>query len=187
MHTTILSDQELLQRIRQEDSKAFELLYEQYWHPLFSFTHRLLKSYDEAQDVVQIVFISFWEKRHHITIRQSLESYLYQAARFQSLKRIEAILNMPEQIDRIQTDFLPVFNDILNRLEEQDTLRQIQEEIQNLPQRTQEIFLLSRQQRLSISEIAHRLNISEQTVKNQLHIALKALRHSIAFLLIFHS
>jgi RNA polymerase sigma-70 factor (ECF subfamily) len=187
MHATTSSDQALLERIRQADTGAFELLYQQYWHPLFSFANKLLKSYDDAQDVVQIVFISLWEKRHTLAIHQSLESYLFQAVRFQSLKRLEAILKMPEQLDRIHADFMPVFNDILNRLQEQDLLQQIEKEIKSLPRRTQEIFLLSRHQKLSIPEIARLLNISEQTVKNQLHLALKALRHSIALLIIFHA
>ncbi|WP_223152132.1 RNA polymerase sigma factor [Chitinophaga qingshengii] len=164
--------------------EAFSLLYHQYWHPLFSFAHKLLRSYDDAQDIVQTVFISIWERRETIAIQQSVESYLHQAVRFQSLKKLESLLSSPENIDRIQEELLPTFNDILHRMQEQDLLKQLEKEISGLPPRTQEIFLLSRQYRLSIAEIALKLGISEQTVKNQLHIALKALRHSIAIILI---
>ncbi|MBC9915003.1 RNA polymerase sigma factor [Chitinophaga varians] len=185
--TTAMNDTDLLLRIQCSDMKAFDLLYNQYWHPLFSFANKLLRSYDDAQDIVQTVFVSIWERRDTITIQQSLESYLFQAVRFQSIKKLESLLSSPEQIDRIQEDLLPVFDGILNRLQEQDLSRQIQKEIAGLSPRTREIFLLSRQYKLSIGEIALKLSISEQTVKNQLHIALKALRHSIALVLIFYA
>ncbi|NLR78009.1 RNA polymerase sigma factor [Chitinophaga eiseniae] len=185
--TTEWNDTDLLHRIQQSDMKAFDLLYNKYWHPLFSFANKLLRSYDDAQDIVQNVFVSVWERRNTITIQQSFESYLFQAVRFQALKKLESLLSSPEQIDRVQEDLLPVFNDILNRLQEQDLVKQLQREISGLSPRTQEIFLLSRQYKLSIVEIARKLGISEQTVKNQLHIALKALRHSIAIALIFYS
>lgn len=185
--TTAMNDKDLLLRIQCSDMKAFDLLYNHYWHPLFSYAHKLLRSYDDAQDIVQTVFVSIWERRDTITIQQSLESYLFQAVRFQSLKKLESLLNSPEQIDRIQEDLLPVFDGILNRLQEQDLSRQIQKEIAGLSPRTREIFLLSRQYKLSITEIALKLGISEQTVKNQLHMALKALRHSIALVLIFYT
>lgn len=185
--TTEWNDTDLLHRIRQSDMKAFDLLYSKYWHPLFSFANKLLRSYDDAQDIVQNVFVSVWERRNTLTIQQSFESYLFQAVRFQTLKKLESLLGSPEQIDRVQENLLPVFNDILNRLQEQDLFKQLQKEIASLSPRTQEIFLLSRQYKLSIVEIARKLGISEQTVKNQLHIALKALRHSIAVVLIFYS
>ncbi|MBV8252001.1 MAG: RNA polymerase sigma-70 factor [Chitinophaga sp.] len=177
---------ELFLRIQYSDLEAFDLLYNKYWHPLFSFANKLLRSYDDAQDIVQTVFISIWEKRATITIQQSLESYLFQAVRFQSLKKLESLLSTPEQIERVQEELLPTFNDILHRLQEQDLVKQIQKEISSLSPRTQEIFLLSREYKLSIAEIALKLGISEQTVKNQLHIALKTLRHSIAITLIFY-
>lgn len=183
-HTTALRDTELMIRIQHSDMEAFSLLYHHYWHPLFSFANKLLRSYDDAQDIVQTVFLSIWERRNVIAIQQSVESYLHQAVRFQSLKKLESVLSSPENIDRIQEELLPAFNDILHRMQEQDLVKQLEKEISGLPPRTQEIFLLSRQYKLSIAEIAMKLGISEQTVKNQLHIALKALRHSIAIILI---
>ncbi|NML39615.1 RNA polymerase sigma-70 factor [Chitinophaga sp. G-6-1-13] len=182
--TTEIGDTELFIGVQRSDMEAFSLLYHQYWHPLFSFANKLLRSYDDAQDIVQTVFLSIWERRDAIVIQQSIESYLHQAVRFQSLKKLESILSSPEQIDRIQEELLPAFNDILHRLQEQDLVKQLEKEISGLPPRTREIFLLSRQYKLSIAEIALKLGISEQTVKNQLHIALKALRHSIAVMLI---
>jgi RNA polymerase sigma-70 factor (ECF subfamily) len=186
-YTTELTDKDLFLRIQHTDMKAFDLLYKKYWHPLFSFANKLLRSYDDAQDIVQTVFISVWERRETLTIRQSVESYLFQAVRFQSLKKLDLLLSSPEQIDRVKEDLLPIFNDILNRMQEKDLFKQIQKEISGLSPRTQEIFLLSRQYKLSIAEISLKLGISEQTVKNQLHIALKALRHSIALILILYS
>ncbi len=73
----------------------------------------LLRSYDDAQDIVQTVFIAVWEKRNALIIRQSFESYLFQSVRFQSLKKLESLLSSPQQLNRVRKDLLPAFNDIL--------------------------------------------------------------------------
>ncbi len=178
-------DQRLWELIRSGDENAFAIFFHKHWSSLYSLAYRLLKSYDDAQDVVQNVYISVWERRDGLTFTHSFESYLLQAVRFQCLKKLNAILDDPQSLDRVRQDFLPVFNEIWDRLGEKDLFREIEELLSPLPSRTKEIFLLSRQYQLTIPEIAQRLGISEKTVRNQLHIALKALRPSIAIALVF--
>jgi RNA polymerase sigma-70 factor (ECF subfamily) len=178
-------DQRLWELIRSGDENAFAIFFHKHWHGLFSLAYRLLKSYDDAQDIVQTVYISIWERRDTLTFNYSFENYLLQAVRFQSLKKLNAILDDPQSLDRIQQDFLPVFNEIWDRLREKELFREIEDHLSSLPSRTKEIFLLSRQYQLTIPEIAERLGISEKTVRNQLHLALKVLRPSIALALLF--
>ncbi len=187
MSTTLngSEDQRLWELIRSGDENAFTILFHKHWSSLFSLAYRLVRSYDDAQDVVQTVYISIWERRYTLTFTHSFESYLLQAVRFTSLKKLNAILDDPQSLDRVQQEFMPVFNEIWDRLREKEVFREIEDQLSSLPSRTKEIFLLSRKSQLTIPEIAEQLGISEKTVRNQLHIALKALRPSIAIALVF--
>ncbi len=177
-------DSSLWALIQSDDEHAFTRFFNKYWDNLFPFAYKLLKNYDDAQEVVQIVFISIWERRKQLTITISFESYLYQAVRYQSLKKLEEILDNPQSVDRVHQELLPVFNEIWDRLHQQELFQEIEQQLSTLSSRTSEIFLLSRKHHLTISEIAARMGISEKTVRNQLHIALKTLRHSMAMALL---
>lgn len=178
-------DFELLSRISTGDEGAFETCFNKYWHQLYAFASRILRSEEDAKDVVQVVYISLWGRREDLRIQGSLEHYLLQAVRFQSLKKLKELLDRPEDLDRVHENIIPVLNDIWEKLSTSDLYREIDLHLNELPAKTKEIFLLSRRQHLTITEIASRMNLSEKTVRNQLHIALKALRHPIAYLIIF--
>lgn len=178
-------DFELLSRISTGDESAFETCFNKYWQLLYAFASRILRSEEDAKDVVQVVYISLWGRRHDLNIQGSLEHYLLQAVRFQSLKKLKELLDRPEELDRVHDHIIPVLNDIWEKLDTSDLYREINQQLNELPPKTKEIFLLSRQQQLTIAEIAARMNLSEKTVRNQLHIALKALRQPIAYLIIF--
>ncbi|RBL89012.1 hypothetical protein DF182_20955 [Chitinophaga flava] len=177
-------DIELLHQIKAGDQKAFETCFNKHWHLLYSLAGRILKSDDDAKDVVQLVYISLWGRREQLEITGSLQHYLLQAVRFQSFKRLQEILKSPEHLDRVEEEFLPVLNSIWDKLHESDLFNEISTQLETLPPRTREMFLMSRRQQLSIAEIALRMGVSEKTVRNQLHIALKTLRHHIAVAII---
>jgi RNA polymerase sigma-70 factor (ECF subfamily) len=178
-------DIELLSQITSGNKKAFEKCFNKHWHVLFTFADKMLKSNDDAKDIVQLVFISLWGRREQLQITGSLQNYLLQAVRFQSLKRLKEIMDSPENLERVQENYLPVLNDIWDKLNETDVFKEIEEQLESLPSKTREMFLLSRRHHLSIAEIAVRMGLSEKTVRNQLHIAIKTLRHNIAIILIF--
>ncbi len=174
-----------MEQIRNGDEKAFERFFNEHWHLLFTFARKLLKSYDDAQDVVQLVCISIWERRAQLNIEGPLQAYLLQAVRFQSLKRLKEIMSKPENLDFVRENYLPAFNAIWDKLDQTDFYRELDARLGHLPPKTREIFLLSRRHHFSIAEIAGKLNLSEKTIRNQLHIALKELRHHIALAIIF--
>ncbi|MFB6456432.1 RNA polymerase sigma factor [Chitinophaga sp. Hz27] len=166
--------------IRNGDQKAFEQCFNQHWASLYAFAVKILGNTADAKDVVQQVFIAIWSRRDKLQINTSLEAYLHQAVRYQSLKKLQEILSRPERLDHVQEYVLPVLNDIWEKMDTADVFKEIDLQLDQLPQKTKEIFLLSRKHQLSITEIAGKMNLSEKTVRNQLHIALKALRHHIA-------
>jgi RNA polymerase sigma-70 factor (ECF subfamily) len=175
-----LPDVELFSKIKTGDTQAYETLFNRHWHTMFLFAHKLLRSEEEAKDITQSVFFYIWDKRGKIHIRESVQSYLLQAVRYRSLNRLKELLNTSQSLESIPEQLLPVLNDILQVIEYEELHHIVEKEVNSLPERTREIFRLSRYDQLSVREISRQLNISEQTVKNQLSIALKVLRQSIA-------
>lgn len=170
-----LSDRELFVLLKETDQQAYTEIYERYHSLLYSYAYKRLKNQLEAQDVVQDVLITLWDKREDLTLKQSLASYLYAMVRNKSLdlfarKKVEDkyLLSLQHFMDSAApADYL---------IREKDMDAFINKEIDALPPRMREIFKLSRKERLTNKEIAALLEISPHTVDTQIKRALKVLR-----------
>ncbi|UNY99788.1 RNA polymerase sigma-70 factor [Zhouia spongiae] len=157
-------------------NSAFDALYTKYWEPLFLYACKISGSKELSQDIVQEVFFSLWQHQHISDIK-NIEGYLFQSVKYQVFKsyrdkRFDTLqLNEDFEaylIDQIEGDTNEeVSNSILLKL------------LDGLPEKRKEIVYLNKFQGLSVSEIAKELDISSQTVKNQLHRALKHLKTSL--------
>ena len=171
------TDQLLLQQLSQNDQAAFTAIYERYWKTLFREAMNVLRSQKEAEDCVQELFVSLWNRRQALSV-SSLKAYLQTAIRYQCIDRIEK--------DMIRGGYL---EDFTTYLEANQTMPSIEEELyarelaanidqvmDKMPGKMREVFRLSRQEHLTHREIANRLQISEETVKKQIYLALKILK-----------
>src|ERR1700754_5125854 len=86
---TILSDADLLTLMRESDQAAFTQIYDRFSGLLYVYAFKLTGSEDDARDILQDIFISFWDRRQELELRGSLSAYLYSAVRFRFLKAIE--------------------------------------------------------------------------------------------------
>lgn len=175
---TQYTDQFLLQQLTHNDQAAFTVIYQRYWKSLFREAMNVLRSQKEAEDCVQELFVSLWKRRQTLSVSSSLKAYLQTAVRYQCIDRIEK--------DMIRGGYL---EDFTNYLAAQQALSSIEEELDarelaasidqvmdKMPGKMREVFRLSRQEHLTHREIAERLNISEETVKKQIYLALKILK-----------
>ncbi|MFY8108531.1 MAG: RNA polymerase sigma factor, partial [Bacteroidia bacterium] len=91
MSSTIyqISEEELLNRLKTGDMKAFEALYKSFHKMLWHYAKEMLKDEDEAEDTVQQLFIRIWEKRDSLLISSSFKSYLFTSVRNACLKKME--------------------------------------------------------------------------------------------------
>jgi RNA polymerase sigma-70 factor (ECF subfamily) len=176
---TNATDSLLLNLINQGRDAALTELYDRYWEAIFTYVVKVLKDEQEASDIVQETFIAIWQKRGDLADIQSLKPYLFSIARYKSLRSISLQLSQ----EKYKTSLLHYFKDYDHSPEldmissEMETF--IESHIQRLPERMREVFLLSRKEHLSYAEIAVRLNISDKTVKKQIHNALKYLRSKL--------
>lgn len=173
------NDSWLLEKIKQGDETAFRRLFDKYWQDLFKLACKRLPSREDAADIVQEVFLSLWNNIEKLNKGSDPAAYLFISLRNRTFNyyekqavRFKYLLNQP---------FNPIESEdaIVGSIQQKELQQIIAAEIEKMPGKMREIYQLSREQQLSISEIAELLMISPQTVKNQLHRALDRLRESL--------
>ena len=171
-----LPDLELQIRVKNKDSKAFEILFDRYWKQLYSFAMRIYKDEDVCQDIVQEIFISFWEKHAQETIL-NLEAYLLRAVKYRVANHIRDLKFDSTHLQILESIPYPFETD--KDLIYQDFEDIILSEIEKLPPKCRNVFMMSRFETFSNSEIAKKLNISERTVEKHISDAVKYLKLNI--------
>lgn len=172
-----LSDTSLIRAIRNGKTEAFDTLFNRYWERLYIAAYARLGNEEEAKDCVQELFYTLWEKKEEINEIENISAYLFVALR----NRIYNIYRSRQVRDKYLY-FLSENKKALrkedtgNLLEIKELEEQIEKEVQMLPPKMQAIFRMSREQGMSIEQIAEELSLSPQTVKNQISTALKRLR-----------
>ena len=146
-------------------------MFDNYYHALCVYALKYLSSIEDAEDVVQNVFISFWENRKGHEFAGSLQAYLFGAVTKASLKVLE-------KQGRVYFDDI---EEHVNSLLEEVA---VTKEVNQLPEKAREVFNAIALENLSYKQVAERYNISLNTVKTHYSHALKKLRESLGDLLI---
>lgn len=172
----MLSEIELIILIRDGDIRAFNEFYKRNWRALYQMAYRSTCSQEDAKDLVQTVFINLWNGRTSLQVERYNASYLFRILKNNIINFYKQDTARRKRLEKL----LQLDND--NQYTNEDNLIAkelsvvIDGEIKELPRKMQEVFILSRQQNLSVNEISETLNITPRTVKNQLSNALKILR-----------
>jgi RNA polymerase sigma-70 factor (family 1) len=171
-----LSDSELAVLLHQQDRKAFEEIYRRCWHPLFLHAYHILDDEDDAQDIVQDLFITLWNKSFADQIHTSPKSYLYVMVRNKVLNHIRKKKINANFIQFLSAKLTEKDFNTVQDIELKELTVLIDREIDLLPPRMKQVFEMSRKEFLTHKEIAERLSKSEETVKKQITNSLKLLR-----------
>jgi RNA polymerase sigma-70 factor (family 1) len=172
--------QELLIRLKNGDMLAFDRVYELYSHKLFSFVFRILKNDDEAEDIVQEVFVKIWESRDKLTDYKLLNSYIFTIAYNNSIDLIRKRIHNSKYLEHLKkSSVIYETPSIISEVEFNELSSWVEKLIENLPERQKEVYLLHREKGLTYPEIAEQLGISKNTVENHMAKALKYLRQNI--------
>lgn len=135
-----------------------------------------IKSKEDAKDLVQDLFYSFWMRRDSFIMKTSLSSYLFTAIKYRVINYVESNIVKGNYLNSLDKASLDYDNSTTDGIMTEDLQQFLDAEINGLSPRVRIVFELSRKENLSIAEIAERLKISDQTVKNQIAKALKVLR-----------
>lgn len=173
-----LEDHELFLLIREGDTLAFAEVVNRYANILQRFIFKRTSCVEDTKDILQEVFASLWNRRESIIITQSLYPYLFKAARY---KVIDWMINKKKTIMRSEELQLICTQEIVYTTSEDDFLAKeleilLEMEVNKMPRTMKAVFSLSRKEAKSIKDIAFELSLSEQTVKNNISLALDRLR-----------
>jgi len=170
-YTRLTDEQALLQRTAEGSREAFSTLYSHYYPGLYRFVFFILKSQEDAEEIIQDVFLKIWVKRETLTGIRSFDDYLFRMAKnriFDSSKQSRTRLRLTREIAlHTEQGTDSTFNDLLF----QQYHAAAQEAINLLSPRKKEIFLMNARDELTALEIAEQLGISRTAVKKQLHEA----------------
>jgi RNA polymerase sigma-70 factor, ECF subfamily len=170
-----ISNEELFQHIKENNSNALKELFFRFNKNLCYFVFSYVKDSLASEDIVSDIFIDFWEKRDRIVITGKVKMYLYTAARNKALnyKRDNSI--QFENLDAADRLTLKMNDNPENKLNYEELKKILDGLVDTLPEKRRLIFQMRRFDGMTHDEIAEILNISKNTVKNQMVKAIEFL------------
>lgn len=177
----MINEAKLIKQLINGSEDAFDKIYHIYSGRLFGYCMSYTKSKDDAKDIVQDVFIKLWSSRATIKSDVSLGAYIFTIAKNRLINIYRHRLNSP-----IYEEYVNYCNSIdlctdntTHLIEYDDFVTQMNKALQKLSKTQQAVFQCCKMEQLSGKDVAEKLHLSEQTVKNQLSIAIKTLRISL--------
>lgn len=174
-----MHDPDLLTRLRQGDHATFDAIFRQWYEPVVRSANRILHEPQVAEDLAQDVFLELWRRRDQLPDGSSIPAYLMQAARNRALNHLRHL-----QVQKKSQTFVEALSEPAEHADADAQANELEVAIggaiSDLPPRTREVFLLSRERNLKYSEIAEQLGISVKAVEANMSRALRQLREKLA-------
>ncbi|MFC2126051.1 RNA polymerase sigma-70 factor [Bacteroidota bacterium] len=168
---------ESIQLLKKGDKKAFRNVFDLYYNALCAFGYKYIHDQSEVEDIIQEIFISFWENRTNFDHLNAIKAFLYTSVRNKCLNNLKHQLvrqnHEPALIYELESEQF-----FTNHIIEEEIFNQLYYGISQLPKSAQNIMLLALNG-LKNREIAAELNISENTVKTQKKIAYSKLKDNL--------
>ena len=161
------------------DFAAFRELFDRYFTGLVMYATEFSIAKDDAEDLVQDVFVILWEKRKTV-VTDGIKTYLFKATKNKCLNYLahlkvrsqyqNTVLKEQQPADTLNTEFYV----------ECELQKLLEDAIDLLPPQRKKVFMMSRFEGKSFAQIADELNISPNTVDKHIHLALMTLRQTMA-------
>ncbi len=169
------TDQKLLEAIKQDNETAFAELFRRHWKRAQVIAFSKVGSRETTEDIVQELFISLWDKRKSLAIK-NFPAYIYTSIKNSSLNHIESKL-IHEKYWNYYKEFIPKSEKATeNMVQYDDLLEAIDQGLEKLSNKSKEIFFLNHLEGRSIPEIARQLNLSEKAIQYHITKSIKRLR-----------
>jgi len=164
----------ILSQIKEGNSKAFKVFFDLYYGPLCNYLLNYTKNISLSEEIAQIAFVTFWDKRETIVVKSSIKTYLYRMAYTEFLKHVRN----SSKFDQVLVDltYKAIHNDFT---QDEDLLekkiQKLNRAINTLPKKSKEILTLKKEG-FRNKEISQILNISIKTVEAHIRTSFKRIR-----------
>lgn len=179
------NEPELIRDLKQGSRDAFNTIYKMYSKRLYAYCLQLTKSKEESEEIVQDVFVRLWTNREKIRKEETVRSLLYIMAKHYFVDAYRAKVNSPVYEAYVNHCESLSVEDGGDRFEFEEFKKLLNTCLDRLPATQRKIIKLSRFQQLSNREVAEKMSLSEQTIKNQLSLGLRTLRAELNKVLVW--
>lgn len=171
----LYTDEQLLYALREGDKNAFEEIFKRYWTRFYTLARTKIQSHEEAEEIVQAIFFSIWEKRETLAIT-NLAYYIQTAVKNRVINHIRHQITQRKYWEYYK-QFIPSQRPLTQDVVEFDDLNNaVTIAVNSLPEKSRQVFKLSRLEGRSTAEIANHLKLSEKAIEYHLTKSLKHLR-----------
>jgi len=162
------TDKELLELMSRDNKVAFNTLYNRYWNRMLSLAFRKTDDFMEAENIVQDVFFSLWKRRHDLQLSGEFENYLVVSIKYRVIKMLNKQKSKREHEGSVAASIDLLDDSTQEYLAFDELYARLEKAINELPEKSQLIYRMSKEQGLSYRAIADELNISEKAVNSHL-------------------
>jgi RNA polymerase sigma-70 factor (ECF subfamily) len=177
---------DLVKNLRNDDKKAFEVVFNSLYTKLFNFTKGYVVDHEVARELVQEAFIKLWEVRKTLNPDTNIQAFLFTITRNSALNYLKHIAirkskeaSMRKQQYELELNYYALLNSTEEKMAYDELKLKIDKAVNKLPDKCKQIFMFSRFDGLKHKEIAEKLNISVSTIETQITIALKRLKKEL--------
>ncbi len=176
MQAANVTDQQLWHLIRQGDESAYKQLYFRHFDVLFAAIIQRVGDRQDAEDIIQDVFLTLWEKRQEIELREKLFSYLYSIMRFKVIRYLKKRSLSEQHLSALKLMAEESPYEIVAPLEKDERAILLERASGQLDGQLRKVYALKYNAGMSVSDIADHLKLSPNTVKNHLKAIHKLFR-----------
>jgi RNA polymerase sigma-70 factor, ECF subfamily len=177
--TDSASDRDVLARLRAGDHRAFDEIFRQWYEPVVRSANRVLRDQGVSEELAQDVFLELWRRRESLAEDSSIAGYLMQAVRNRALNHLRHLA-----VQRKSVVYVEALSEPAEHADAQAQASELQsaliQAIAELPPRTREVFVMSRERGLRYTEIADQLGVTVKAVEANMSRALRMLRERLA-------
>ncbi|KQB44573.1 RNA polymerase, sigma-24 subunit, ECF subfamily [Flavobacterium daejeonense] len=178
MKALFTDNSELIQALKIGDPKAYNYLVNTYHHKLCVYAYSFTHDHDLSEDIVQNVFMRIWNKRNNLKDDFVLSNFLYKSVYNEFIDQYRS----QKSLYPLEKKYIDALNSIMENEDEHSLeriIKIVKQEIQKLPPKCKEVFLLSKEEGLTNIEIAEYKNISIKSVEAHITKAFSILRDSL--------
>jgi RNA polymerase sigma-70 factor (ECF subfamily) len=173
------NEQKLLKKLIQGDAYSFDEIFERFNEKVYAFSIGILKNKQDAEGVVQEVFYILWKERTKLKVIESLDAWIFAVSFNIIRKHFRRLARERKLLNNLTEAALSNDNSTATEFEYADLLEKAEKIIDKLPQRQKAVYMLSKRDGLSNTEISTKLNITNKTVENHLTRAKAKLKRAL--------
>jgi len=170
------TDHELIVLLKEKPEAGVTVVYDRYWKLLLDSAFRRLKDEQDAQEIVQELFIGLYTRRHTLVLNSSLEAYLRNALKYRVLNHFRHQTTRERYAQIMATQPTYSESEVEMRIEEAELNYRLKLATEQLPPKCREVFVLSKIEHMSNAKIAAQLGISVSTVEKHLSRGMELMR-----------